>query len=79
MRTPKIEKNIPFPDKVSVRDKHNHNTNAIVNVLLALDVGDSFVIGEAYRCTVYNRAYDNNIKITVRSRGGGSIRVWRIA
>lgn len=66
---PKIEKNIPLPDKKSGKN---------IRLLKSMEVGDSFVIEIKSRSSFLISAAREGIKITTRSIGNGKIRVWLI-
>ncbi len=68
-----IEKGVPMPQGQMAR-------NVVKNTLLAMAVGDSFVVKATSVATVYARAKELGIRIRVAELADRSgSRVWRLA
>lgn len=68
-----IEKGVPIPPKYS-------NKNAgITACLRKLEIGDSIVVDNSVKPSIYNLAKRMGIKITARREHLDTTRVWRIA
>lgn len=68
---PKIEKNIPIPDRLIRYGKN-------IDFLKQLNIGDSFVVEKNRKVAITGSARRTKIKLTTRSLGNGKFRIWRI-
>lgn len=60
-------KNIPIPDRLG-----------LVSTLRGLEVGESVTIPESKKSSVHPAARRAGVRVTVRTIGDGTVRVWRI-
>lgn len=60
-------KDIPIPDRIG-----------LVSTLRGLEVGESVTIPESKKSSVHPAARRAGVRVTVRTLGDGTVRVWRI-
>jgi hypothetical protein len=68
----KIDHDIPIPPK---RD----GWGRLTETMKSLKVGDSFVVDDKLKTSIYSSAKGVGFKVAIRRLGEGRWRVWRIA